>query len=68
MHKFLVEIIMINGQIFKIRTNTDLRDFDPVKVEELGGSEMLIIDDELMLEVGQIEKIIVEELPLFPIQ
>jgi len=29
---------------------------------------MLIIDDELMLEVGQIEKIIVKELPMFPVQ
>ena len=68
MHKYLVKIIMINGQSFKLRTNTDVREIDPVKVDELGGSEMLIIDDELMLEVGQIEKIIVEELPMFPIQ
>ena len=68
MHKYLVKIIMINGQSFKLRTNTDVREIDPVKVDELGGSEMLMIDDELMFEVGQIEKIIVEELPLFPVQ
>ncbi|UQW96237.1 hypothetical protein M2M59_09445 [Rummeliibacillus sp. G93] len=63
MQKYLVEIIMSDGQSFKLRTNTDVREIDPVKVDELGGSEMLIIDDELMLEVGQIE-----ELPMFPIK
>ncbi|MFG3611287.1 hypothetical protein [Rummeliibacillus stabekisii] len=67
MHKYLVEIRLINGQQLEFRTNTNVREIKPVRIDELAGREMLIIDDELMLEMREIEKIEVKELPLFPV-
>ncbi|MCM3316701.1 hypothetical protein M3603_08420 [Rummeliibacillus stabekisii] len=68
MHKYLVKIRLINGQQLDFRTNIDVREIKPVRIDELGGSEMLIIDDELMLDMVEIEKIEVKDLPIFPVQ
>ncbi|MFJ8262735.1 hypothetical protein ACIQ4I_12400 [Rummeliibacillus sp. NPDC094406] len=52
--KYLVSLTMVDGQFLEILTDTDIMQLEPLPIP---GTEMIVIDDNIMINMLKVEEI-----------